>query len=469
MPSRRFLIAALSFVSCVVPFIVPQNGMSQDNVSEMIVENGPASVEIWANQRSNALSSGFLHTMQQGGFLTREFFDEMLDGHPALGGMGLQVGWSKRFTTKPLKDGPWALSLASGSELLVSTLWRRDLLELAFVGNAHSLGDQQVFSGTGMRMGAFNRLSFGIEHSETRQRFELSVVQRLAGAEWGIMRGGFWVSESADSMAVDMQAYGAASLDSLPGTGGFSFNQVLPSYGVGLSGSLPWSSETLPVQFVVNFQDVGVLFERPGGMYGFVDTGFVTTGLRVPFSSYFNQSGEEMDDLTWQDVVEGNTGISGDSLVFVTDSASRRTLLLPSRIDAELNWWPSEFWQIRGQVHAGAWMPQPQWTAGFGWAPSDRISVGADVRMGGWGGIRPVTWMQLRVSKRRVLAIEVEDPVGFFWGSSAAQNTYGRGLRFAIRRVPGQGWRRTAKWPDPSVSREAIDDGSIFGTPKVSP
>ena len=80
-----------------------------------------------------------------------------------------------------------------------------------------------------------------------------------------------------------------------------------------------------------------------------------------------------------------------------------------------------------------------------------------------------MTWMQLRVSKRRVLAIEVEDPVGFFWGSSAAQNTYGRGLRFAIRRVPGQGWRRTTKWPDPSVSREAIDDGSIFGTPKVSP
>ena len=93
----------------------------------------------------------------------------------------------------------------------------------------------------------------------------------------------------------------------------------------------------MPIQFVVNFRDIGVLFERPGGIYAAMDTGFTTTGLRVPFSSYFNQSGEESDDLTWQDLVEGNASFSGDSVAFVTDSAARRTLLLPSRIHADLS------------------------------------------------------------------------------------------------------------------------------------
>ena len=79
----------------------------------------------------------------------------------------------------------------------------------------------------------------------------------------------------------------------LPDTTGFEFPDVLPAYGLGISGALPWTSDMLPVQFVVNFRDIGVLFERLGGIYAAMDTGFTTTGLRVPFTSYFNQTGEE--------------------------------------------------------------------------------------------------------------------------------------------------------------------------------
>ena len=86
------------------------------------------------------------------------------------------------------------------------------------------------------------------------------------------------------------------------------FSGRAPAYGIGISGTLPWTSDVLPVQFVVNFRDIGVLFERPGGLYAAMDTGFITTGLRVPFTSYFNQTGEEIDDLTWQDIVDGNGG-----------------------------------------------------------------------------------------------------------------------------------------------------------------
>lgn len=442
---------------------------SQAEEAPVGFENGPASFEVWVDQRSNALSSGFLHTVQQGGFLSRELFEDMLANHPALGGMGGQVGWAKRGCTKPFEGSPWALSYAVGSDVLISTLWRRDLLELAFVGNAPSLGEQHFWTGTGMRVGAFNRLSVGVEHAETRQRLELSLVQRLAGAEWGIARGGFRVSEGADTMEVDVQAFGAGSLDALPDSTGLSFQDVLPAYGLGISGTLPWRSDVLPIQFVVNFRDIGVLFERPGGIYAAMDTGFTTTGLRVPFSSYFNQSGEESDDLTWQDLVEGNASFSGDSVAFVTDSAARRTLLLPSRIHADLSWWPAEHWQIRAQVHAGAWMPQPQLTAGFGWTPSDRISLGADVRSGGWGGIRPVTWMRWRVSQRRVLGIEIEDPLGLFWGSNVAAHTYGRGIRISLRRLPGKGWTRDIQGPEREAPRKAVDEDSIFGKPKVTP
>ena len=169
---------------------------AQDLVADLTppAERGGASFEVWANQRTNAFNSGFLPSAQQGGFLTREFLQDMLDAHPLLGGMGGQVGWSKRFSTRPLGDGPWALTGAFGSEVLVSALWRRELLELGLIGNANHTGRVDVFNGTGMRVGAFNRVSLGIEHKDTRQRIELSLVQRLAGVEWGIPNGSFWVS-----------------------------------------------------------------------------------------------------------------------------------------------------------------------------------------------------------------------------------------------------------------------------------
>ena len=43
-------------------------------------------------------------------------------------------------------------------------------------------------------MGAFNRVSLGAENAKTRQRIELSLVQRAAGVEWWIPNGQFFVS-----------------------------------------------------------------------------------------------------------------------------------------------------------------------------------------------------------------------------------------------------------------------------------
>lgn len=416
----------------------------QSLVSDLTLptERGPASFDVWANQRTNAFSSEFISTFQQGGFLPREFFENMLASHPVVGGVGVQAGWSKRGSTRPLGDGPWALTASVGSEVLVSALWRRDLLELAFLGNAGHTGRIDVLSGTGMRAGAFNRFSLGMENANTRQRLECSLVQRVAGVEWGIPNGSIWVSEGADSMEVNMQAFAMASLDQLPDTSGFSVSDVMPSYGIGISGSLPLTSEQFPLQFLVDFQDVGVMWEPAGGLIAALDTGFSTTGLAVPFSDYFTESASQEEGLTWSDVVAGSTGIDPDSLYFFSDSALGRMLMLPTKIHAQLTWWPTPDLQLRAQARAGSWMPQTQFTVGVGWIPTKRMAFGLDYRTGGWGGPRPVTWLELRVSQKRMLSIEVDDPLGWMWGTEQASNTYGRGVRVSLRRLPGAGWTR---------------------------
>ena len=418
-------------------------------------ERGLASFEVWASQRSNAFDSEFLHTFQAGGFLSRDFFEEMLGAHPVLGGMGFQAGWSKRSTTRPLGDGPWALTGSLGSEVLASALWRRDVVELAFLGNAGHTGRVDVLSGTGMRVGAFNRISLGMEHADTRQRLELSLVQRVAGLEWGVPNGSIWVSEAADSMEVNMQAYGVASLDALPDTSGFQVANVIPCYGIGISGSLPLTSELFPLQFLVDFQDVGVMWEPGGGLIAAVDTGFATTGLAVPFSAYFTEGESQDEGLTWQDIADGTTGIEPDSLYFFSDSAFGRMVMLPTKIHAQLSWWPTPDLQVRAQARAGSWMPQPQFTLGVGWIPTKRLAFGVDYRTGGWGGPRPVTWVDLRVSKKRMLSIEVDDPLGWMWGTEQASNTYGRGVRVSLRRLPGAGWTRFMGLPSRDLRKTA--------------
>ena len=97
----RALPSLLRVAACLLGLMMARPAFAQGDEAPVGLENGPASFEIWADQRSNALSSGFLHTMQQGGFLSREFFKDMLASHPSLGGMGGQVGWAQRGSTKP--------------------------------------------------------------------------------------------------------------------------------------------------------------------------------------------------------------------------------------------------------------------------------------------------------------------------------------------------------------------------------
>ena len=98
-----------------------------------------------------------------------------------MGFFGGSVGWEKKWAAKPFKGGNWALCGSMGSEILYDSRWTSDMFELIFYGNGGHTGRVDVLSGTGMRMAEFNRFGLGFENTKTRQRFEVSLVQRLAG------------------------------------------------------------------------------------------------------------------------------------------------------------------------------------------------------------------------------------------------------------------------------------------------
>ena len=91
-------------------------------------------------------------------------------------------------------------------------------------------------------------------------------------------------------------------------------------------------------------------------------------------------------------------------------------------------------------VASGGWMPEPLLTAGVGWMPSDRIAFGVQAKYGGWGKLRPAVWAQWRFSCRRMLVVEIEDPIGLFIGNELSDFTYNRGVTFRLERLSGNGW-----------------------------
>ena len=263
---------AMALVALMVSGSMHASAQGLVDRARVLTDRGPASFEVWAHQRSNALTSATLDAFYTGGFLTSDFLNRILADHPEMATAGLEVGWSKRWSTRPFIKDQWSLTWSVGSDILTRAQWRQDLFALTFIGNAPSVGRQMALSGTGVRLGAFNRVSVGLEQAKSRQRIELSLVQRVAGAEWGIPYGTFLVSEGVDSMEVVMQTYASASVDNLLQDGGFSFGQIMPAYGFGVSGSLPLISDNRPLQLELEFRDVGVLWEPSGGQFAMVDT-----------------------------------------------------------------------------------------------------------------------------------------------------------------------------------------------------
>ena len=49
---------------------------------------------------------------------------------------GLEVGWSKRWSTRPFIKDRWSLTWSVGSDILTRAQWRQDLFALTFIGNA---------------------------------------------------------------------------------------------------------------------------------------------------------------------------------------------------------------------------------------------------------------------------------------------------------------------------------------------
>ena len=68
-----------------------------------------------------------------------------------------------------------------------------------------------------------------------------------------------------------------------------------------------------------------------------------------------------------------------------------------------------------------------------------------------------------------MLSIEIDDPLGWMWRKDVSANTFGRGVRLSLRRLPGSGWVRHMGLPSKAKGPVLIEDDSVFGRPKVTP
>lgn len=419
------VIAIVSLVASDA--VLAGDGETRGDSTRVKNKNGDASWSVWGNQNSNVISTGFISSIALGGFISHDILDPVLDVHKGgMGAFGGSIGWEREWAAKPFGKGDWALCGSHGSEVLYDASWTSDLFELVWYGNGGHTGRVDALSGTGVRAGVFNRFGLGLESISTRQRLEISLVQRLAGFEWSVPYGYFWVSENADSLDTYIQSEARlhASYDTTAAAG--SQLSLLPAYGIGISGRLPLASETLPIRFEINFKDLGVLFEPEGSSVAWFSEGIATTGLPVLG-----------DSLTWESVLD--EGVSTDSIILTGNSVKRMTLL-PSKLSANIIYEPSPDVMIEMSISSGGWMPEPLYTAGVGWKPIDKIAFGVEARYGGWGGMRPAVWAQWRFSCRRMLVVEVENPIGLFLGADMAEFSYGRGVTVRLERLAGSGW-----------------------------
>lgn len=388
-----------------------------------VVETKPMSysLDAWANQTSNTITAGFMNSLAQGGFISQDELNPIMDAHTGPKGyLGGTVGFDVKWTTPEREGKLWSLCGSFGSEAIVDTRWTTDLFELVWFGNAASTGELNILSGSGARAGIFNRFNLGGYNHQTGQRLELSFVQRLAGAEWSLPYGYFNVSENADSLDTYVQSEARLHI-------GSGIDDLTPAYGIALSGSVPIKPQDFPVELEVNFKDVGLLFEPEGSRVYWMQDGLTTTGLPV-----FG------DSLTWESIYNGDiTPESAVDSILQTGNSVSRMVLLPAKLGVSFKYHHSETISANASIYTGGWMPQHLITGGLEYIQSENITLGLNYKQGGWGDERFEFWARINVPGERNLLISVEEPLGLMFRDESAASTTCRGIRIRLSRGNG--------------------------------
>ena len=394
--------------------VLKSDSLDSDSI-QVDSRKGYSSFTVWANESSNVITTGFARSLAEGGFISHDILDPVLNSHNGeMGYLGGSAGFAYSWTGMVVEGKEWSLCGTVGSELLVDTRWTSDAFELLWYGNGGHTGRIDVLSGTGVRAALFNRFSLGAHNNFTGQRLEISLIQRLAGAEWSVPYGYFWVSEDADSLDTYLQTEGRIHA--------LSDSTFLPAYGIGISGKVPLTPEGSALRLEVEFKDLGVLFEPEGSKVYWLDDGIATTGLPVLG-----------DSLTWENIIDGN--ISTDSLILTGNSVARM-VVLPSKLSLRMNYAIEENVMFSASISSGGWMPEPEFTIGLGWVVSEKLSWGVKIKDGGWGGSRPVVWAQYKVTDKRLVSVTLEDPRGLFINSESSDNFKSRGISIRLQRAP---------------------------------
>jgi hypothetical protein len=135
------------------------------------------------------------------------------------------------------------------------------------------------------------------------------------------------------------------------------------------------------------------------------------------------------DSLTWESIVNGD--VNADSLIQSGNSISRM-VLLPAKVGASIKYTKFEKMTYSASVIAGGWMPKPLYSGGAEMKYSDKISVGVNLKTGGWGDERFEFWAKINVLDGRYLYIAVEEPLGLMFTDDSAALTTCRGIKLRL-------------------------------------
>tara|TARA_B110000444_G_scaffold256787_1_gene293876 strand:- start:4883 stop:6151 length:1269 start_codon:yes stop_codon:yes gene_type:complete len=409
------LAVLLSVSTLAISASVIQMHVLESDSLKVDSRKGYASLTVWANESSNVITTSFARSLAEGGFISHDILDPIMNRHNGeMGYLGGSAGFEYSWTGKVVDGKEWSLCGTVGSELLVDTRWTSDAFELLWYGNGGHTGRIDILSGTGARASLFNRFSIGAHNNFTGQRLEISLIERLAGAEWSIPYGYLWVSDDADSLDTYLQTEGRIHA--------LNDSTFLRAYGIGISGKVPLTPKGSAFRLDVDFRDLGILFEPEGSKVYWLDNGIATTGLPVLG-----------DSLTWENIIDGN--VSSDSVILTGNSVARM-VLLPSKLSLKLNYDIDEDVMFSASISSGGWMPEPEIAIGLGWVVSEKLSWGVKIKDGGWGGSRPVVWAQYKVTDQRLVALTLEDPRGLFINSDTSDNFKARGISIRLQRAP---------------------------------
>jgi len=348
---------------------------------------------VWGQHRSNSLPNELVHVLVRGGNIAPSVIESARTAQNGeMGAMGYASGLALNWQSlRPIENARLRLCGSFQFKTLGEARWTPELYDLIFTGNAGHLGQWDVLDGSRVRTATWIQAAVGLSGAN-QNRIELALVYRMQSIDAMLDNGLLYVSEGLDYMTGYVRGYAAWS--------------EVGSWGLATNAEWHFLRQEAPIAFHLRLQNFGFAV-APRWTEQKVDTALETTGFTLA-------------ELSLESLAQLSGGTTG---IITTLNQRHRVDLLPFRIDASLDFplGPRSGWDVQAQI--GDWMPVPRVVTGYRRAFGKQWQAGIQLVAGGWGRLRPATWVRWRKPGTHAFVLFLEDPFG--WGSQAA---FGRGI-----------------------------------------